>query len=62
MSNLAGSVNPDGLRAHMRIRSPDQDVSGELGRAKRPVHRIRELYRVLPGISTATADASSASG
>jgi hypothetical protein len=58
MSNLVSSGNPDGLGPHIRIRSSDQDVSGELGPANQPVHRIQELYRVLPVTSTATADAS----
>lgn len=62
MSDLASSANPEVLRAGMGVRSSDQDRSAERGGAKRPVHRIREFYRVLPATSISHRAACSANG
>jgi bacterioferritin len=49
MNYIAGSINPDGVRAQEIIESLEEDVSEELGHAKRFGSRIKELYGVVPG-------------
>lgn len=49
MSYLAGSVNPDGVRAQEVIESLRQDVQEELGHAMQFATRIKEIYGVVPG-------------
>jgi bacterioferritin len=49
MSYLAGSVNPDGVRAQEIKESLEQDITEELGHAKQFAERIKELYGVVPG-------------
>jgi bacterioferritin len=49
MSYLAGSVNPDGVRAQEIKESLEEDIEEELGHAKRFAGRIKELYGVVPG-------------
>ena len=49
MSYLAGSINPDGVRAQEIIESLEQDIQEELGHARRFGQRIKELYGVVPG-------------
>lgn len=49
MSYIAGSVNPDGLRAQEIVESLEEDIQEELGHAQRFARRIKELYGVVPG-------------
>ena len=49
MSYIAGSVNPDGVRAQEIKESLEQDITEELGHAKQFAQRIKELYGVVPG-------------
>jgi bacterioferritin len=49
MSYIAGSVNPDGVRAQEIKESLAEDVEEELGHAKQFANRIKELYGVVPG-------------
>jgi bacterioferritin len=49
MSDVASSVNPDGVRAQEIIESLSADVEEELGHAKQFAARIKELYGVVPG-------------
>ena len=49
MSYLAGSVNPDGVRAQEIKESLETDIEEELGHAKQFASRIKELYGVVPG-------------
>jgi bacterioferritin len=49
MSYLAGSVNPDGVRAQEIKESLEEDIEEELGHAKQFAGRIKELYGVVPG-------------
>ncbi len=49
MSYIAGSTNPDGVRAQEIIESLAGDVEAELGHAKQFGQRIKELYGVVPG-------------
>ena len=49
MSYLAGSVNPDGVRAQEIRESLAEDIEEELGHAKQFANRIKELYGVVPG-------------
>ena len=49
MSYLAGSINPDGVRAQEIIESLQEDIDEELGHARRFGERIKELYGVVPG-------------
>lgn len=49
MSYLAGSVNPDGVRAQEIREALGDDVQEELGHARRFAERIKELYGVVPG-------------
>ncbi|HEX4107003.1 MAG TPA: ferritin-like domain-containing protein [Solirubrobacteraceae bacterium] len=58
MSYLAGSVNPDGVRAQEIIRSLEQDIQEELGHARRFAARIKDLYGVVPGSADFVAEQS----
>lgn len=49
MSYIAGSVNPDGVRAQEIIGSLREDIQEELGHAQQFAARIKELYGVVPG-------------
>jgi bacterioferritin len=49
MSYIAGSVNPDGLRAQEIVESLEEDIQEELGHAQQFARRIKELYGVVPG-------------
>jgi bacterioferritin len=49
MSYIAGSVNPDGVRAQEIRESLEQDITEELGHAQLFARRIKELYGVVPG-------------
>jgi bacterioferritin len=49
MSYLAGSVNPDGVRAQEIVESLRSDIQEELGHATQFATRIKELYGVVPG-------------
>jgi bacterioferritin len=49
MSYIAGSINPDGVRAQEISASLRQDIQEELGHATRFATRIKELYGVVPG-------------
>jgi bacterioferritin len=49
MSYIAGSVNPDGIRAREIIESLQQDITEELSHAQQFATRIKELYGVVPG-------------
>ena len=56
MSYLAGSVNPDGVRAQEIKESLEKDIEEELGHAKQFASRIKELYGVVPGSLEFTAE------
>jgi bacterioferritin len=58
MSYLAGSVNPDGVRAQEIKESLEADIEEELGHAKQFATRIKELYGVVPGSLDFTAEQS----
>jgi bacterioferritin len=58
MSYLAGSVNPDGVRAQEIKESLAEDIEEELGHAKQFANRIKELYGVVPGSLDFTAEQS----
>jgi bacterioferritin len=49
MSYIAGSINPDGVRAQEIIESLKTDIQEELGHAQQYASRIKELYGVVPG-------------
>ena len=49
MSYIAGSTNPDGVRAQEIIESLRDDIQEELGHAQKFAQRIKELYGVVPG-------------
>ena len=49
MSYIAGSVNPDGVRAQEIKESLAEDIEEELTHAKQFANRIKELYGVVPG-------------
>ena len=58
MSYIAGSVNPDGIRAQEIKESLEEDIQEELGHAKLFAERIKELYGVVPGSEEFTAEQS----
>ncbi|HEU5491080.1 MAG TPA: ferritin-like domain-containing protein [Gaiellaceae bacterium] len=58
MSYLAGSVNPDGVRAQEIKESLEEDIEEELGHARQFASRIKELYGVVPGSLEFTAEQS----
>lgn len=45
---LANSTNPDGVRAQEIIESLAEDITEELGHARKFARRIKELYGVVP--------------
>ncbi len=49
MSYVAGSVNPDGVRAQEVREALAEDIQEELAHAQRFARRIKELYGVVPG-------------
>jgi bacterioferritin len=49
MSYIAGSINPDGVRAQEVMSSLRADIQEELGHATQFAERIKELYGVVPG-------------
>ena len=49
MSYIAGSTNPDGVRAQEVIEALREDIQEELGHAQQFASRIKELYGVVPG-------------
>ena len=49
MNYVAGSVNPDGVRAQEIIESLNEDVDEELGHARQFAQRIKDLYGTVPG-------------
>jgi bacterioferritin len=56
MSYVAGSTNPDGLRAREVVEALEEDIEEELGHARRFARRIKELYGVVPGSLEFTAE------
>src|SRR6202012_3739264 len=48
MNYVAGSINPDGVRARQIAASLEEDIQEELGHAKLFGQRIKELYGVVP--------------
>jgi bacterioferritin len=58
MSYIANSVNPDGVRAQEIKESLEQDIQEELGHAKLFAQRIKELYGVVPGSESFSAEQS----
>ena len=56
MSYIAGSINPDGVRAQEIIESLQEDIQEELGHAQQFASRIKELYGVVPGSLDFTAE------
>jgi bacterioferritin len=58
MNYVAGSINPDGVRARQIAAALGQDVEEELGHAKMFGERIKELYGVVPGSTEFTAEQS----
>jgi bacterioferritin len=48
MNYVAGSINPDGVRARQIAASLEQDIQEELGHARKFGERIKELYGVVP--------------
>jgi len=58
MSYIAGSINPDGVRAQEIIESLQEDIQEELGHAQQFARRIKELYGVVPGSLDFTAEQS----
>jgi bacterioferritin len=49
MSYIAGSTNPDGLRAQEVIEALQEDIQTELEHAQQFASRIKELWGVVPG-------------
>ena len=49
MSYIAASTNPDGVRAQEIVEALEEDITEELGHARRFATRIKELYGVVPG-------------
>jgi len=58
MSYIAGSVNPDGVRAREIVESLEGDIQEELGHARQFAARIKELYGVVPGSEEFQAEQS----
>jgi bacterioferritin len=48
MNYVAGSINPDGVRARQIAASLEEDIQEELGHARKFGERIKELYGVVP--------------
>ena len=49
MSNIANSVNPEGVRAQQVVQALASDVQEELAHAQQFARRIKELYGLVPG-------------
>jgi len=58
MSYIAGSINPDGVRAREITESLQEDIAEELGHAQQFAARIKELYGVVPGSLEFSAEQS----
>ena len=58
MSYIAGSTNPDGVRAQEIVESLREDITEELGHAQQFAARIKELYGVVPGSMAFSAEQS----
>lgn len=58
MNYLSNSTNLDGIRAEEVAGALAEDVTEELGHAKRFATRIKELYGTVPGSSEFAADQS----
>ena len=56
MNYVAGSINPDGVRAREIAASLEEDIQEELGHAKLFGERIKELYGVVPSSVEFTAE------
>jgi bacterioferritin len=58
MNYVAGSINPDGVRARQIAASLEEDIQEELGHAKLFGERIKELYGVVPSSTDFKAEQS----
>ncbi len=58
MSYIAGSINPDGVRAKEIVSSLKADIQEEFGHAQQFAARIKELYGVVPGSQDFVAEQS----
>ncbi|HEX3616517.1 MAG TPA: ferritin-like domain-containing protein [Solirubrobacteraceae bacterium] len=56
MNYVAGSINPDGVRARQIAASLEEDIQEELGHAKLFGQRIKDLYGVVPSSVEFTAE------
>ena len=56
MNYLAGSINPDGVRARQIAASLEEDIQEELGHAKLFGERIKQLYGVVPSSTEFSAE------
>ena len=56
MNYVAGSINPDGVRARQIAASLEEDIQEELGHAKLFGQRIKELYGVVPSSTDFSAE------
>jgi bacterioferritin len=56
MNYVAGSINPDGVRARQIAASLEEDIQEELGHAKLFGQRIKDLYGVVPSSIEFTAE------
>jgi bacterioferritin len=56
MSYIANSVNPDGLRAEEVKESLAEDITEELGHARKFAERIKVLYGRVPGSAEFKSD------
>ncbi|HWE59205.1 MAG TPA: ferritin-like domain-containing protein [Solirubrobacteraceae bacterium] len=56
MNYVAGSINPDGVRARRIAASLEEDIQEELGHAKLFGQRIKELYGVVPSSTEFNAE------
>jgi bacterioferritin len=58
MNYVAGSINPDGVRARQIASALEEDIQEELGHAKLFGERIKELYGVVPSSTEFSAEQS----
>src|SRR5579871_2902627 len=56
MNYVAGSINPDGVRARRIAAALEEDIEEELGHAKQFGERIKELYGVVPSSTDFSAE------
>ncbi|MGH2872064.1 MAG: ferritin-like domain-containing protein [Solirubrobacteraceae bacterium] len=56
MNYIAGSINPDGVRARQIAAALEQEIGEELGHAKLFGERIKELYGVVPSSTQFSAE------